>query len=215
MVDERTQSRTPSTSSAASASIPSMRCSARSASCSGRICGASRTARSAAAACGSAGSIPCCAANPFLRPDPSGAVRPTNRFPLLTLAEGVAIRQTCASASSAMRARRAPPISISWRRASGASCRDGIRFQVCLPTPFAVVSSVVVDDALPPVEAAYERAMMAEVAALCPPHPASGSLHPMGRVQRDGDLGRPDDRVRCRTPMCRVRRCWRACAAVR
>ena len=43
----------------------------------------------------------------------------------------------------------------------------GIRFQVCLPTPFAVVSSVVVPAALPAVEAAYERAMIAEVAALC------------------------------------------------
>ena len=29
-------------------------------------------------------------ASTFLRPDPSGKVRPTNRFPLLTLAEGVA-----------------------------------------------------------------------------------------------------------------------------
>src|SRR3974390_3321170 len=29
-------------------------------------------------------------ASPFLRPDPSGAVRPTNKFALLTLAEGPA-----------------------------------------------------------------------------------------------------------------------------
>src|SRR5690242_3257711 len=29
-------------------------------------------------------------ASPYLQPDPSGAVRPTNRFPLLTLAQGVA-----------------------------------------------------------------------------------------------------------------------------
>ena len=43
----------------------------------------------------------------------------------------------------------------------------GIRFQVCLPTPFAVVSSVVIAQALAPVEAAYERAMIGEVAALC------------------------------------------------
>ena len=43
----------------------------------------------------------------------------------------------------------------------------GVRFQVCLPTPFAVVSSVVVKEALAAVEAAYERAMIAEVAALC------------------------------------------------
>ena len=43
----------------------------------------------------------------------------------------------------------------------------GIRFQVCLPTPFAVVSSVVVPAVLPTVEAAYEKAMIAEIAALC------------------------------------------------
>jgi len=42
-----------------------------------------------------------------------------------------------------------------------------VRFQVSLPTPFAVVSSVVVADALAAVEAAYEKAMVAEVAALC------------------------------------------------
>ena len=30
--------------------------------------------------------------NAFLRPDPSGAIRPTNRFPLLVLAEGGLIR---------------------------------------------------------------------------------------------------------------------------
>ena len=44
---------------------------------------------------------------------------------------------------------------------------SGIRFQVSLPTPFAVVSSVVVADALPAVEAAYERAMLNEVSSLC------------------------------------------------
>src|SRR5262249_2214002 len=43
----------------------------------------------------------------------------------------------------------------------------GVRFQVSLPTPFAVVSSVVVADAFAAVEAAYEKAMIAEVAAIC------------------------------------------------
>ncbi len=66
-----------------------------------------------------------------------------------------------------MRVRRAPPISISLPRASNGTLPQGIRFQVCLPTPFAVVSSVVVPAALPAVEAAYEKAMIAEVAALC------------------------------------------------
>src|SRR5262249_36720016 len=43
----------------------------------------------------------------------------------------------------------------------------GVRFQVSLPTPFAVVSSVVLPPALGAVEAAYEKAMIAEVAAIC------------------------------------------------
>jgi hypothetical protein len=42
-----------------------------------------------------------------------------------------------------------------------------VRFQVSLPTPFAVVTSVVVAETLPAVEAAYERAMIVGVAALC------------------------------------------------
>ncbi len=66
-----------------------------------------------------------------------------------------------------MRARRAPPISTSSRRATTATLPKDIRFQVCLPTPFAVVSSVVMPAVLPAVEAAYEKAMIAEVAALC------------------------------------------------
>jgi methionine synthase II (cobalamin-independent) len=43
----------------------------------------------------------------------------------------------------------------------------GVRFQVCLPTPFAVVSAAVMKESLPVVESAYERAMLSEVAALC------------------------------------------------
>jgi hypothetical protein len=41
-----------------------------------------------------------------------------------------------------------------------------VRFQVALPTPFAVCS-VITADALAGVEAAYERAMIAEVESLC------------------------------------------------
>jgi len=65
-----------------------------------------------------------------------------------------------------MRAKRAPPLDFLAAQQRG-DLPKGIRFQVCLPTPFAVVGSVVVADALPVVEAAYERAMIAEVAALC------------------------------------------------
>jgi hypothetical protein len=105
-------------------------------------------------------------ASPFLRPDPSGAIRPTNRFPLLTLAEGVAPSDLRFGELGYMREARASYLDFVTARDTGILPK-GIRFQVCLPTPFAVVSSVVVPTALPVIEAAYERAMIAEVEALC------------------------------------------------
>jgi hypothetical protein len=104
--------------------------------------------------------------HPLLRPDPSGAVRPTNRFPLLTLAEGVDPAAIRFGELGYAREARASYLDFLAARQRG-DLPPGIRFQVCLPTPFAVVSSVVVRDALAAVEAAYERAMLAEVAALC------------------------------------------------
>ncbi len=105
-------------------------------------------------------------ASSFLRPDPSGAIRPTNRFPLLTLAEGVMPDQVRFGELGYAREARASYLDFVTARQKGELPR-GVRFQVCLPTPFAVVSSVVVADALPAVEAAYERAMIGEVASLC------------------------------------------------
>jgi hypothetical protein len=105
-------------------------------------------------------------ASTFLRPDPSGAVRPTNRFPLLTLAEGVKPEQVRFGELGYAREARASYFDFVAARERG-QLPKSIRFQVALPTPFAVVSSVVVGDALPVVEAAYERAMIAEVGALC------------------------------------------------
>jgi hypothetical protein len=105
-------------------------------------------------------------ASAYLRPDPSGAIRPTNRFPLLTLAEGVAPADVRFGELGYAREARASYLDFVAARADGTLPKN-IRFQVCLPTPFAVVSSVVVQAALPAVEAAYERAMIAEIAALC------------------------------------------------
>jgi hypothetical protein len=105
-------------------------------------------------------------ASVYLRPDPSGAVRPTNRFPLLTLAEGVAPSNVRFGELGYAREARASYLDFVAAHENGILPK-GIRFQVCLPTPFAVVSSVVVPSALPAVEAAYERAMLGEIAALC------------------------------------------------
>jgi hypothetical protein len=103
--------------------------------------------------------------NPLLRPDPSGAVRPTNRFPLLTLAEGVDPAAVQFGELGYAREARASYQDFLAAQKRG-DLPANIRFQVCLPTPFAVVS-VVTPDALPAVEVAYERAMIAEVKALC------------------------------------------------
>ncbi len=105
-------------------------------------------------------------ASAFLRPDPAGAIRPTNRFPLLTLGEGVAPSDLRFGELGYAREARASYLDFVAARDNGTLPKD-IRFQVCLPTPFAVVSSVVVPAVLPAVEAAYEKAMIAEVAALC------------------------------------------------
>ncbi len=105
-------------------------------------------------------------ASPFLQPDPSGAIRPTNRFPLLTLADGVAPDDLHFGELGYAREARASYLDFVAARDNGTLPKT-VRFQVCLPTPFAVVSSVVVPAVLPAVEAAYEQAMIAEVAALC------------------------------------------------
>src|SRR5262245_17424947 len=105
-------------------------------------------------------------ASAFLRPDPSGAVRPTNRFPLLTLAEGVQPQDVRFGELGYAREARASYLDFTAARERGELPKH-VRFQVARPTPFAVVSSVAVADALPAVEAAYERAMIAEAAALC------------------------------------------------
>jgi hypothetical protein len=105
-------------------------------------------------------------ASAYLRPDPSGAVRPTNRFPMLTLAEGVKPDDVRFGELGYAREARASYLDFVAAREHG-ELPKGVRFQVCLPTPFAVVSSVVVPAVLPAVEAAYERAMIGEVAALC------------------------------------------------
>ena len=105
-------------------------------------------------------------ANPYLAPDPSGAVRPTNKFPLLTLAPGVKPDDVHFGELNYSREARASYLDFVEARDRGIIPK-GVRFQVCLPTPFAVVSSVTVRDALLAVESAYEAAMIREVERIC------------------------------------------------
>ena len=64
-----------------------------------------------------------------------------------------------------------------------------VRFQVCLPTPLAVVNSFCRTQDGVLIEQAYEKAMIAEVAAVCEAIPP-GPLPAMGHLHRDGVLGR-------------------------
>jgi len=105
-------------------------------------------------------------ASPFLRPDPSGAVRPTNRFALLTLAKGIKAEQVHFGELGYAREARSSYLDLLAARARG-EIPASVKFQVCLPTPFAVVSSVVMGDVEPAIEAAYEKAMISEVESLC------------------------------------------------
>ena len=62
-------------------------------------------------------------AHPSLRPDPSGAVRPTNRFPLLALAEGVAPGALRFGELGYAREARASYLDFVAARETRASCR--------------------------------------------------------------------------------------------
>ena len=68
--------------------------------------------------------------SPFLRPDPSGALRKTSGFPLLCLAEGVAANDVSFGELGYAR-ERAGPISTYRCRTRGEIASE-TRFQVCL-----------------------------------------------------------------------------------
>ena len=111
-------------------------------------------------------------ANPYLRPDPSGAVRKNSRLPQLCLAESVNPSEVTFSELGYAREARASFLDFLRARDAGELPQD-TRFQVCLPTPVAVVYSFCTTRDLIPILDAYEKAMVREVGAVCRgiPHP--------------------------------------------
>ena len=105
-------------------------------------------------------------ANPYLRADPSGAVRKNSRLPQLCLAEGVDAKAVTFSELGYAREARASYLDFVAARERG-KIPPGTRFQVCLPTPIAVVYSFCTTRDLIPILDAYERAMIREVRAVC------------------------------------------------
>jgi hypothetical protein len=104
--------------------------------------------------------------SPFLRPDPSGALRKTSGFPLLCLAEGVEASELHFGELGYAMEARASYFDFQAARARG-DLPAGTRFQVCLPTPMGVMYAFCTAPDVTVIEPAYERAMLREVAAIC------------------------------------------------
>jgi len=105
-------------------------------------------------------------ASPYLRPDPSGAVRATSGFPLLCLAEGVTAQDIEFGELGYLREAKGSYQDFCAARARG-DLPAGVRFQVCLPTPMGVSYAFCTARDVVTIDAAYERAMIHEVAAIC------------------------------------------------
>jgi methionine synthase II (cobalamin-independent) len=104
--------------------------------------------------------------SPFLRPDPSGAVRKTSGFPLLCLAEGVAASEVRFGELGYAREARTSYQDFCAARANG-EIPENVRFQVCLPTPMGVIYAFCTSRDIGAIEAAYEAAMIREVEEIC------------------------------------------------
>ena len=104
--------------------------------------------------------------SPFLRPDPSGALRKTSGFPLLCLAEGVTPQELSFGELGYAREARASYLDFLAARERG-DIAPNTRFQVCLPTPMSVIYAFCTARDVATIEPAYEQAMAREVAAIC------------------------------------------------
>ena len=105
-------------------------------------------------------------ANPFLRVDTTNLQKASAGLPKLRLADGIAERDLSFGELGYAREARASYKDFVRARARGA-IDAGTRFQVCLPTPLAVVDAFCAKDAAPSIEPAYEAAMRREVAKIC------------------------------------------------
>jgi methionine synthase II (cobalamin-independent) len=104
--------------------------------------------------------------SPFLRPDPAGGLRATSKFPLLALAEGVTSDEISFGELGYAREARASYLDLQSAKKLGIF-PEHVRLQVCMPTPYGIVYAFAAPKDVLAIEAAYERAMIAEVKALC------------------------------------------------
>src|SRR5262245_1775783 len=104
-------------------------------------------------------------ASPFLQVAEVEGPRALAGFAKLKLADGVTPQTLRFGELGYAREARASYQDFMRARARG-EIADGVRFQVCLPTPFAIVAAFCSREALSDVEPAYEAAMMRELKAI-------------------------------------------------
>jgi hypothetical protein len=105
-------------------------------------------------------------ANPYLQADITTHRPGGIGFHPIKLAEGVKPEEVRFGELGYAREARASYLDFIAARGNGILPR-GARFQVSLPTPFAVVGPFCTPEARPPILKAYEQAMLREVAAIC------------------------------------------------
>jgi hypothetical protein len=104
--------------------------------------------------------------SPYLRPDPSGAVRKNSGIPQLCMAEDVNPAEIRFGELGYAREARASYLDFCAARERGELSKD-VRFQVCMPTPMGVIYGFCTPRDLLAIDTAYEKAMIEEVKALC------------------------------------------------
>jgi hypothetical protein len=104
--------------------------------------------------------------SPYIRPDPSGEVRVTSKFPKLCLAEGVAPEEVTFGELGYAREAKGSYLDFCAARERD-ELPKGVRFQVCLPTPMGVTYAFCTARDLLAIDVAYEKAMIREVERIC------------------------------------------------
>jgi hypothetical protein len=104
-------------------------------------------------------------ASPYLRVAEEGAPRASAGFAKLCLGEGVTAETLRFGELGYAREARASYQDFVRARERGEISRS-VRFQICLPTPFAVVVAFTAPNAVSEIEPAYEAAMMRELQSI-------------------------------------------------
>jgi hypothetical protein len=105
-------------------------------------------------------------ANPFLKVDTNNLQKASAGLPKLRLADGISAQQLTFGELGYAREARTSYQDFLRARAAG-KISTSTRFQVCLPTPLAVIDAFCAKDAVLEIEPSYEAAMRKEVAKIC------------------------------------------------